>query len=128
MADTTPPPWEDDLFPFRTPPGLRTLVDIAWRHAYDFFLENEPCDQGLLRTHFDSMFDLDRIPARRTGAAATRSSRSGCGGPPHPCSPRRSSRPSALWATAGTSGGRCPRRSRDGRITRSPWPTVTTTA
>ncbi|MEV0386637.1 hypothetical protein [Nonomuraea sp. NPDC050643] len=62
MTDSTPPPWVDDLFPFPTPPALRTLVDIAWQHAYDFYLENESYDYGLLETHYDFIFDFDMFP------------------------------------------------------------------
>ncbi|MEU6711231.1 hypothetical protein ABZ897_07080 [Nonomuraea sp. NPDC046802] len=62
MTDSTAPPWADDLFPFPTPPALRTLVDIAWQHAYPFYEENETYDYCLLESHFDFMFDLDMIP------------------------------------------------------------------
>ncbi|NBE99357.1 hypothetical protein FE391_32955 [Nonomuraea sp. KC401] len=58
MTDSTPPPWVDDLFPFPTPPALRTLVDIAWRAAY----ENDGYDHTLLISHYGFMFDLATIP------------------------------------------------------------------
>jgi hypothetical protein len=59
---STPPPWVDDLFSFPTPPALRTLIDIAWQAAYEFYLANESYDYSLLETHFDFMFDLTRFP------------------------------------------------------------------
>ncbi|WP_330355376.1 hypothetical protein [Streptomyces chartreusis] len=62
MTDSTPPGWVDDLFPFPTPPALRTLIDIAWQDAYDFYQENESYDYTLLETHYDFMFDLATIP------------------------------------------------------------------
>ncbi|GAB3419424.1 hypothetical protein [Flindersiella endophytica] len=65
---STPPPWIDDLFSFPTPPALRTLIDIAWRHAYDFYVENESYDFLLLATHVDFMFDLTRFPRPPEGS------------------------------------------------------------
>ncbi|HEX6684380.1 MAG TPA: hypothetical protein VF062_16375 [Candidatus Limnocylindrales bacterium] len=62
MSDSVAPQWIDDLFPFPTPPALRTLMDIAWQHAYDFYLENEIYDYVLLKTHYGFMFDLTMIP------------------------------------------------------------------
>ncbi|WP_283137374.1 hypothetical protein [Rhizohabitans arisaemae] len=65
-----PPPWVDDLFPFPTPPALRTLVDIVWQHAYAFYQENESYDFTLLGTHYDFMFDLAAIPRPPDGCDA----------------------------------------------------------
>ncbi|MEU5646149.1 hypothetical protein [Streptomyces milbemycinicus] len=70
MTDSTPPPWVDDLFPFPTPPALRTLIDIAWQDAYDFFRENESYDCTLLETHYDFMFDLATTPRPPDGCDA----------------------------------------------------------
>lgn len=63
MTDSTPPPWVDDLFPFPTPPALRTLIDIAWQ-------ENESYDSSLLETHYDFMFDLAVTPRPPDGGDA----------------------------------------------------------
>lgn len=62
VTASIPPTWVDDLFPFATPPALRTLIDIAWQAAYDFYRENETYDYTLLQSHFDFMFDLATIP------------------------------------------------------------------
>ncbi|MBT2233442.1 hypothetical protein [Nonomuraea sp. NEAU-A123] len=70
MTASTPPPWVDDLFPFPTPPALRTLIDIAWQDAYDFYEENESYDYTLLVSHYDFMFDLATIPRPPDGCDA----------------------------------------------------------
>jgi hypothetical protein len=62
VPDSAAPPWIDDLFPVPTPPALRTLLDIAWQHTYDLYLERESYDYLALLTHYDFMFDLDVIP------------------------------------------------------------------
>ncbi|PUB25503.1 hypothetical protein C8K30_107256 [Promicromonospora sp. AC04] len=67
MTESTPPPWVDDLFPFPTPPALRTLIDVAWQAAYDFYRENESFDHTLLESHYDFMFDLEATPRPLAG-------------------------------------------------------------
>jgi hypothetical protein len=61
------PRWVDDLFPFPTPPAFRTLIDIAWERAYEYYLETDSYDFIELSTTFDFMFDLQRFPGPLDG-------------------------------------------------------------
>ncbi|TDE35890.1 hypothetical protein E1295_35610 [Nonomuraea mesophila] len=70
MTGSTPPPWVDDLFPFPTPPALRTLIDMAWQAAYAFYRENDSYDPALLISHHDFMFDLATVPRPPEGCTA----------------------------------------------------------
>ncbi|MDG4791640.1 hypothetical protein O7626_38075 [Micromonospora sp. WMMD1102] len=67
VADSPPPAWVDDLFPFPTPRAFCTLVDIAWQAACTSFKESGTYAYGLLETHYDFMFDLAMIPRPPNG-------------------------------------------------------------
>ncbi|TGA91588.1 hypothetical protein [Streptomyces sp. MZ04] len=66
---TTQPRWNDDLFPFPTPPALAELVDIAWEEG---FLATDLYEEGLydatrVQTSFALPFDLCEVPLAPQG-------------------------------------------------------------
>ncbi|MEW2357387.1 hypothetical protein [Spirillospora sp. NPDC029432] len=66
---TAPPLWNDDLFPFPTPPALAKVVDIAWEEG---FLATDLYEEGLydamrVQTSFALPFELCEVPLAPPG-------------------------------------------------------------